>query len=416
MEDLLTHAQLGMAKSRHGMRFSALDSWRGIAALLVALFHLDALGHFYGLGFVRNAHLFVDFFFVLSGFVISYSACSWLTDSRALLRFMIKRFGRVWPLHAVMLVAFIVFPLAEWTGCYLTRLCGTAWPFNPQYDSLGTALANLFLVHALGMYDHMSWNWPSWSISTEFWTYLLFALTVIAFRRMLVPLAIAIALGSAAIIFLFAPSYITYSYSFFRCVTGFFAGFLMFRLYSSGTLPLARFGTALELAAVALMIGFISLVGASNWAFAAPVIFAFCVYVFAHQPGRISTLLTRTPFLRLGEWSYSIYMVHAFVLIVLLRVVSATEKILGQPIRIDAGFPARLYYYHDRYLMDAMALVYLVVVIVLARFAYRRLEAPARDYFNGLAQQRATAPLAREAIASLPAKLTAVERGGSVEP
>ena len=53
--------------------FRVLDSWRGIAALLVALFHLDIYSALYSLDFTRNAFLFVDFFFVLSGFVITHS-------------------------------------------------------------------------------------------------------------------------------------------------------------------------------------------------------------------------------------------------------------------------------------------------------------------------------------------------------
>ena len=54
-------------------RFTALDGWRGICALLVALYHFHATSHVEQLGLVRNAYLFVDFFFVLSGFVITYA-------------------------------------------------------------------------------------------------------------------------------------------------------------------------------------------------------------------------------------------------------------------------------------------------------------------------------------------------------
>ena len=61
-------------------RFAALDSWRGIAALLVALLHFRFLGHFYSLDFVRNSWLFVDFFFVLSGFVITHAYADYMPD------------------------------------------------------------------------------------------------------------------------------------------------------------------------------------------------------------------------------------------------------------------------------------------------------------------------------------------------
>ena len=44
------------------MHFRILDSWRGVAALLVALFHLNVYSALYSLNFMRNAYLFVDFF------------------------------------------------------------------------------------------------------------------------------------------------------------------------------------------------------------------------------------------------------------------------------------------------------------------------------------------------------------------
>lgn len=61
------------------MRFDALDGWRGIAALMVSLFHFNAYHHFVASPFIRNAHLYVDFFFVLSGFVIAHAYADKLT-------------------------------------------------------------------------------------------------------------------------------------------------------------------------------------------------------------------------------------------------------------------------------------------------------------------------------------------------
>jgi peptidoglycan/LPS O-acetylase OafA/YrhL len=371
-------------------RFLALDSWRGIAALLVALYHLNAFGHFYPLPLVRNSWLLVDFFFVLSGFVISYSSYDRLSTPSAVLPFVIKRFGRVWPLHAVMLAAFIAFPLCEWLGCYITKLCGTEWPFNPEDDNVRTVLSNLLLIQSLGLHNSLTWNGPSWSISTEFYTYILFALVVVTCRAVLVPIAFVLATCCVVVIMLYSPRYMETSYDFgyFRCVFGFFTGFLIFRLYMSKRLVLGRFGTLLEAGAAGLVFGFLSVVESPRTAIVSPLIFATCVYVFAHQAGAISRLLKTTPFLKLGEWSYSIYMVHAFILIVLLRVVRVAEKVLDLPIRVSmAGYFQRLYFIHDMYLMDIMAVVYLLVVIGVARITYRCVEDPARGFFNAVAKK-----------------------------
>src|SRR6202012_2274261 len=77
-------------------RFVALDSWRGICAVLVAMFHLSILGHIYYSPLVRHAFLFVDFFFVLSGFVITYAYTGELSTASNLRVFAIRRLGRVW--------------------------------------------------------------------------------------------------------------------------------------------------------------------------------------------------------------------------------------------------------------------------------------------------------------------------------
>jgi peptidoglycan/LPS O-acetylase OafA/YrhL len=369
------------------MRFSVLDSWRGISALFVALFHLNAYGHFYSLPLVRNSYLFVDFFFVLSGFVISHTYLSRLNARGDLLPFMIRRFGRVWPLHVAMLAVFIAFPLSEWVVCYTTHVCGTAWPF--QQKDVRTALSNIFLVHAMGVDDELSWNWPSWSISVEFYAYILFAVACIALRSMLVPFALVIVTISAAIIVLLSPTYMeaTYDLGYFRCLFGFFLGYVVLRLYRANNLKVGRLATPLELVALLGAGTFLSLVGTSKGAIFAPLVFGCCVYVFAHEAGWISRILQGRPFLKLGRWSYSLYMVHAFILIVLLRVVRGVEKLFDIPIRLDMGYTAKLYYVHDRFLMDIVAILYLLVVIAVASLTYRMVEDPGRRYFNRLAKR-----------------------------
>ena len=89
-------------------KFRVLDSWRGVAALLVAVFHLNIAGTIYSLGFVRDGYLFVDFFFVLSGFVITHGYASRLATPEQLGTFAFRRLGRLWPLHATVLLAFVV--------------------------------------------------------------------------------------------------------------------------------------------------------------------------------------------------------------------------------------------------------------------------------------------------------------------
>lgn len=55
------------------LRFRSLDAWRGICALCVAALHLNTIGWINTSALIQNAGRFVDFFFVLSGFVIAHA-------------------------------------------------------------------------------------------------------------------------------------------------------------------------------------------------------------------------------------------------------------------------------------------------------------------------------------------------------
>src|SRR5437868_13481101 len=68
-----TNMQDSSAPQDTARRFDALDGWRGVCACFVVLFHFHGWGPLYTSSFVRGSYLFVDFFFVLSGFVIAWN-------------------------------------------------------------------------------------------------------------------------------------------------------------------------------------------------------------------------------------------------------------------------------------------------------------------------------------------------------
>src|SRR5260370_10521059 len=106
------------------MHFRVLDSWRGIAALLVALFHLNVYSAIYSLDFFRNAYLFVDFFFVLSGFVITHSYGGRMGTRESVGTFAIRRFHRLCALHSIVLLAVVLVGVATpTTSARGTPLC-----------------------------------------------------------------------------------------------------------------------------------------------------------------------------------------------------------------------------------------------------------------------------------------------------
>lgn len=340
-----------------GLRFVALDSWRGICALVVALFHFPILGLVKGSPVVAHGFLFVDFFFVLSGFVIAHAYESRANDDHAPWRFLIRRFGRLWPLHVAILALFV-----------LASVIGGDFNADERH-SLEAVITNLAMVHGLGVHRDLTWNGPSWSISVEFMLYLLFALLAPMQRK--AAIYAFLVLAGLAVLILEAPAGMgsTFDYGAFRGLAGFFTGALV------AGLPRRAFGTLAEVLTVAMVVAF---VGAGAGMFAAPFVFGLAVYVFSGSDGVLGRALLLKPFVRLGEWSYSIYMVHAMV-------VSAIWGFAG-PLGLgrDGGHLLATSPGHEALICAG----YLAVIVAASALAFRFVEEPCRDFFNRIAMFR----------------------------
>lgn len=156
-------------EANEARRFVVLDFYRFVAALGVFIFHLKIIDS--GIAPVWNGSygLFVDMFFILSGFVISYSYPSDARGLKAYARFMIRRIARIYPLHLLTLLVFVLL-----IGFGLDRSARST-PLDFLY--------NLVLLQAWGVTDHLSFNSPSWSISAEFFCYLIFPLLMLLARK-----------------------------------------------------------------------------------------------------------------------------------------------------------------------------------------------------------------------------------------
>jgi peptidoglycan/LPS O-acetylase OafA/YrhL len=360
-------------------RFAALDSWRGIAACLVAFYHLHAFSaksHLAGVAGLLNSYLFVDFFFVLSGFVIAANYEQRLAEGFSLWRFALLRFGRLYPLHLAVLAGCILLHLAHAAGGV-----GGVSAFQAPFWSADTVVANLLLLHSLHLYDFLTWNAPSWSISTEFYTYLLFAAAVALTTRRIAMLLVPAVLVSALALCILVPHIdTTVEWGLIRCIFGFSVGVLAWHVHR--TTPL-RSGTGLELMSIILMIVFVWRAGAIKLSIAAPAVFAVVVLAFAAEAGAMSRLL-RAPALRwLGERSYSIYMVHFLVWLVLVDC-AKLFRLAGIDLMQANG--------------DLVSLVYFLLVLGVATVTYRWIEVPARACFRRLAlpQSRQDARIAMQ--------------------
>ena len=384
---------LGLSPKPVAHRYEALDSLRGICALLVCMFHFHAAGPLTALPFVRGSWLFVDFFFVLSGFVIAANYRQRLIRGGFLRGFVILRFGRVYPLHFVMLAVYVA---VELVGLYSASKGVARRPMFDDHHSVFAIFTNLTLTQAFGLHDVLTWNQPSWSIAVEFWTYLLFALVArLAGETLERWLSVAI-LISIAILMVVTPYGInvTYSWSLIRCIYGFAVGAIVWRLWQrSGREPTRPYPGALavEVAAVLAVIAFVSLAGPTRANLAAPLLFGAAVIVFARAGGPISRLLLAAPLRTLGVLSFSIYMVHAFVqsrFDDVLRVVGRLlhVELIGTRIAAD-GTPADIV--GTTPLQGTLLTVtMLIVVIAVSQVTWRLVELPGQRLARRLAGRR----------------------------
>src|SRR5690606_296841 len=140
----------------------ALEGGRGAAALIVALYHLGIGTEQFG--FIRNGYVFVDLFFVLSGFVIAAAYLNRLDSGIQLRSFFVRRFGRLFPL---LMFSTIVFVLIE-NGIVLAKRIAANNGYadalhNPDalafsFPTISEALATLTMTHSLGLFDELILN------------------------------------------------------------------------------------------------------------------------------------------------------------------------------------------------------------------------------------------------------------------
>lgn len=148
-----------------------------------------------------------------------------------------------------------------------------------QTNTVWAFLANLGLVHALGLFPDVTWNGPSWSISVEFYTYLVFSILMVTARSQA---SFALLLGALPIIALgilvTRPEghflSVETDYGFFRCVLAFGLGVAVQCCVSQGSSQASRSGTWLQ---ALLAVGILALIWMapykSAWCLLAPPLF-----------------------------------------------------------------------------------------------------------------------------------------------
>lgn len=371
-----------MMISAESPRYRSLESLRGVAAVLVALFHS---------GFVvdqkwpviAQGDIFVDLFFVLSGFVMFHAYADRIAGGLRFSRYVLLRIGRLYPLHLFMLLIWMGYVLIR--GFVHGQYGLGADPF--VNSNLYTLVSNLLLLQSMGLHDLMSWNYPSWSVSVEFYTYLVFFLLISRLGQAWnhhYLLLMSVAMYGVLWIANDQSLLRTVDYGFPRCLGGFFLGaWVRARIGQKRWQAKRIIATLLELGVLAILLALIVNSMADKVVQLTTFVwFAVVVGVFSIQnAGLVSRLLEHNAMVMLGTLSYSIYLIHAIVFAVVGQV---HQYILqGEVVWLvrEGAEPLKLLLTP---FADLINLGCLAFILVLAFFSYTHIEAPARNRFRAL--------------------------------
>lgn len=305
-----------------------LTTLRFFAAVWVVLFacwpHLDV-------DFLPNAvgkgYLGVETFFVLSGFILSHVYLEQAGGKRLNYGgFLWARIARVYPLHLATLLGVMALGLgATFVGMSIDSNV-LSWESLP---------AQILMVHAWGFAPEAGFNHPSWSISAEWFVYLLFpAFAAVAWAMRARPVA-AVAGAAAVMVGLylafeavagFPLTQATFAWGALRIVPCFLLGCALYLAHRRAPLP--HPGLIAALCAAAML----ALASVNAWDGFIVLLAGGLILALGSLPNARAGWLASKSGVYLGEISYSIYMVAVPVKLVLVtlaaRLTGAEDKLL----------------------------------------------------------------------------------------
>jgi len=337
-------------------RLRSLDGLRGIAAVAIMLYHFDfaflpqsRLGEILPLG---RAYLAVDLFFLLSGFVMAHVygfalATDW---RRNWPKFAMARFARIYPLFALTTITLVV--IASTSDISSSDVSFSA----------GALLLYPFLLQS--WHYGLSWNYPSWSITTEATAYFAF----VFMARFLVQATRPWLFASCCVVVLTALcaakggrlDIVSQLPGIVRTLAGFSLGILLYRAKLRDHQILRKLASVFFIASVVIgmLTGFdVFTVGSFGW----------FIYYAVGDTGIVGAVFNSVPLRALGRWSYSIYLWHAPVHFG----VSAASVAIGCPLAALGLWEARL-----------LALATALGVIAISAATFRYFETPAQRFLH----------------------------------
>lgn len=362
---------------------SSLTALRGIAALLVAVFHFEmAAARFVPADqtmFFEKCYLMVDLFFIMSGFIMIHVYSDHFKNkiqANTLKNFLVARFARIYPLHIFTLLLLVV--IVRWI---------TDWGNPPiLLEQPSDILPNVFLLHSFGVTNIYSWNIPSWSISAEWAAYLLFPIIAICINKKralsIILLTILVVAAYYSIMYVLprknpinpaipVPHNLntTFDYGYIRGIAGFTTGILIYLAYE---LQAIRKAFSSDLISLLIVLGIIVSMHFSLNDGITVSLFAVLVLSFTANNGRIAKICNRKILQFLGNISYSIYLMQIF---------------LQEPFSHGIYLPGTIGMGRGKQNIDFSSgilycIVYLILLVIISYVTYQWIERPSRRFIN----------------------------------
>ncbi len=343
-----------------------LEGWRGIVALFVVSYHFSKL--FFDEDWTPWGYLGVDFFFILSGFIISrqYEARI-ATHTISFRKFAVRRIARLYPLYIISIGFFLWVDHAVIAPLHKVQTMDFGWgpTFVYRVFLQLTMLGNLTVMAQP--------NGPVWSVSVEWIVNLAFFFIVWNLRRIPnIMLMIIIAVSTVYLINLSPHTLQSTSWSapMIRGIIGFSLGCLIFRYHNklpnltSQSLHLLE-KILIVLTAAALWFHDYPFIMSTDYLFQL-FIFPSIITISLYRKGWIRLLFSLPLMTYLGRISYSIYLLH-YPLAYMMEYTPSIHNMFGPK--------------------PHLGIAYICVLLTLSTFSYVLIETPGRYIGKKISQR-----------------------------